>query len=78
MNRIRVGCIITALLGVMYAGAGLFDSLMAVAVGMIVAAVAVIGYGLCDWLEHHVYDRRMARERDAVWARRDAEASRGL
>jgi hypothetical protein len=77
MNRIRIGCIISALLGVMYAAASLMSSLTHMAVGVIIAAVAVIVFGLTQWLEDDIHDRRIARERDDVWARRDAEARNG-
>ena len=77
MNRIRIGCIISALLGVMYAAASLMSSLTHMAVGVIVAAVAVIVFGLTQWLEDDIHDWRIARERDDVWARRDAEARNG-
>ena len=77
MNRIRIGCIISALLGVMYAAASLMSSLTHMAAGVIVAAVAVIVFGLTQWLEDDIHDWRIARERDDVWARRDAEARNG-
>jgi hypothetical protein len=77
MNRIRIGCIIFALLGVMYAAASLMSSLGHMAAGVIVAAVAVIVFGLTQWLEDDIHDRRIARERDDVWARRDNEARNG-
>lgn len=67
--RIRIGSAVTALLGLIYAAAALFDSLDQVALGLLVAGVASTGWGLCDWLE----DRQIAEGRAAVWARRDRE-----
>lgn len=75
MNRIRMGLSVTILLGVMYAAIGLLESLAQFALGVIIAASAVIAYGLCDFIESHRVDT-MRRGRDAVWARRDAEANR--
>lgn len=73
LTRIRVGCSITALIGVMYAAVGLFDSLTHVAVGAIIASAGVIGYGLADWLDMR-REEETRRGRAATWARRDAEA----
>ena len=77
MNRIRIASVVAALLGVMYAAASLMSSLTHMAAGVIVAAVAVIVFGLTEWLEDDIHDRRIARERDDVWARRDNEARNG-
>jgi len=74
VNRVRFGCAVTVILGAMYAAAGLLHSLTDFAVGTVVAAAAVIGYGLVDFIEAH-QDEQTARGRDAVWARRDEEAS---
>jgi hypothetical protein len=76
-NRIRMGLAITMILGVIYAASALMVSLQQVAVGMIVAAVAALLYGLCDYIEFH-HDDRIAQTRMDVWARRDAESRRGL
>lgn len=75
MNRIRMGLSITILLGVIYAFAGLFDSLGHFALGVIVAAGAVIGYGLVDFIESR-RDNRIHQTRQEVWARRDAVDTR--
>lgn len=72
MNRVRIGLAITVILGAIYAAAGLFDSLHAFALGVIVSSLAVIGYGLVDFVEAH-RDEKLARGRAAVWARRDSE-----
>ena len=75
MNRIRMGLSLTILLGTMYAAIGLLDSLAQFALGVIIAATATIAYGFCDFLEDHRIEQTR-RGRDAVWARRDAEAAR--
>lgn len=70
MNRIRIGMALSVLLGVLYAGCGLLDSLTDFGVGLAVAALGVIGFGLCDFIE----DRHMRiwhEGREAVWARRE-------
>jgi len=77
MNRIRIASVVAALLGVMYAAASLMSSLTHMAAGVIVAALAVIVFGLTQWLEDDIHDR-LVRQRAEVWARRDAEADRGL
>ena len=74
MNRIRIGCAITVLLGTIYAFSGLLESLGHFAVGLIVAMVGVIGYGLVDFIESH-RDEQLHRERVKVWERRDEEAA---
>lgn len=53
MNRLRIGFSITALLGITYAAVSLLDSLTGVGVGLAVAAAAVIGYGLIEFIEEH-------------------------
>jgi len=75
VTRLRVGLSITIMIGALYAAAGLFDSLTKFGVGICVAATAVIGYGLLDFLDSH-QDEQTARGRDAVWARRDEEAKK--
>lgn len=73
MNRIRIGLAVTVLLGVIYSGAGLFESLTQFGVGMAVAAAAMIGYGLVDFVEARQAEKR-CRYRAEVWARRDYQA----
>ena len=73
LNRIRVGCAITVLLGVLYASGGLMESLTHFGIGVAVAATGLIGYGLCDFLDSH-RDEQLRRHRAEVWHRRDLEA----
>jgi uncharacterized membrane protein len=70
VNRIRVGCAVTVLLGTIYAFAGLLESLGQFAIGVIVAMIALILYGLLDFLEAH-RNEQLHRERIHVWERRD-------
>lgn len=77
MNRIRIGLLITAILGMIFASAGLFDSLLHVAIGLIVSGVAVLLYGLVDYLDAR-RDDELARGRAEVWARRDGSAYRSI
>jgi hypothetical protein len=70
MNRIRVGLTITAILGVIYAAAGLLNNLTEFGVGAAVAAAAIAGYGLCDFIDDH-HNEQIRRTRNHVWARRD-------
>lgn len=71
MNRIRIGMAISVVIGVIYAAAGLFDSLTNFGLGLAVASLGVIGYGLCDFIEdRHMHAMHQGRE--AVWARREA------
>lgn len=51
MTRIRIALVITMLLGAIYASTGLLTSLRDFGIGVAVAAAALVGYGLCDWLE---------------------------
>ena len=51
MSRIRFGMFITMLLGSIYAAAGLMTSLRDFGIGMAVAGTAVLGWGLCEWME---------------------------
>lgn len=51
MIPVRTALWITGFLGVLYATISLFSSLPEVGVGMAVAAVSVIGWGVCDWIE---------------------------
>ena len=68
--RIRVGLQLTAIIGLFYAAFGLFESLTKFALGLIVACLAVIAYGLLDTLES---DRRLSEGREKVWQRRDSQ-----
>jgi len=70
--RIRVGLQLTAIIGLFYAAFGLFESLTKFALGLIVACLAVIAYGLIDTLESES-DRRLSKGREKVWQRRDAQ-----
>lgn len=56
MTRIRIGLVITMLLGSMYAAVGLLDSLFQFGIGLAVAATAFVGYGLCDYLDDWAAD----------------------
>lgn len=73
MTRIRVALAITTIIGAIYAAAGLFDSLGQFALGTIIAATAVMGYGLVDYVEHRRREE-LSRYRAEVWHRRDLEA----
>jgi hypothetical protein len=70
VNRIRIGLALTFVIGCLYSAFGLFDSLTKFSAGMIVASLAVIGYGLVDHVEAE-HDNQICAERDRVWARRD-------
>lgn len=70
MTRIRIGFAISVLIGAMYAAASIFDSMTQFGVGLVVASLGVIGYGLCDFVEVR-HDELTAQAREAVWARRD-------
>jgi uncharacterized membrane protein len=70
MSRIRIGLALTFIIGSLYSAFGLFESLTKFSVGMVVACLAVIGFGLLDHLEAE-HDNRILREREQVWARRD-------
>lgn len=72
MNTLRFGFGVTTILGVIYAFAGMFDSLTDFGVGLVVASLGCIGYYCIDYIEAG-HDRRIAGCRDDVWARRDAE-----
>jgi len=67
--RIRIGLQLTFIIGLLYAAFGLFESLTKFAVGLIVACLAVIAYGLLDTVE----SERLTRGREKVWQRRDAQ-----
>lgn len=72
MTRIRVGLIITAILGVIYAAAGLLSNLTDFGIGVAVVAAAITLHGLVHYIETHE-SARAQQYRDRVWARRDAE-----
>lgn len=72
MNRIRFACFVTVILGCIYAFSGLMESLGHFSLGLIVAMLGVIGWGLTDFLEAH-RDEKHHQERLAVWRRRDEE-----
>jgi hypothetical protein len=70
--RIRIGLLLTAIIGLFYAAFGLFESLTKFAVGLIVSCLAVIAYGLLDTLESES-DRRLSEGREQVWQRRESQ-----
>jgi hypothetical protein len=72
MTRIRVGLVITMILGVIYAAAGLLSSLTDFGVGIAVVCVAMVLHGLCTYIAE-ADTERMQKLRDEVWARRDQE-----
>ena len=67
--RIRIGLQLTVIIGLLYAAFGLFESLTKFAVGLIVASLAVIAYGLLDTVE----SERLMQGREKVWQRRDSQ-----
>ena len=67
--RIRIGLQLTFIIGLLYAAFGLFESLTKFAVGLIVACLAVIAYGLLDTVE----SERLMQGREKVWQRRDSQ-----
>ena len=67
--RIRIGLQLTVIIGLLYAAFGLFESLTKFAVGLIVASLAVIAYGLLDTVEAE----RLTQAREKVWQRRDSQ-----
>jgi hypothetical protein len=72
MNRIRIGLVLTFIIGCLYASFGLFDSLTKFSLGIVVGSLAMIAYGLCDYLEVE-HEKQIRAERLRVWCRRDAE-----
>lgn len=68
--RVRIGLHCTAIIGLLYAAFGVFESLTKFALGLIVACCAVIAYGLLETLQSES-DRRLAEGRETVWQRRD-------
>lgn len=73
LNRIRIGCAITIIVGAVYASGGLMESLTKFGIGLAVAAAGLIAYGLCDFIESH-RDEQLRRYRAEVWHRRDLQA----
>ena len=51
MNRLRIGLVMSMILGLLYASFGIFESLTKFGVGVAVGAAAVVGLGLLDFLE---------------------------
>jgi biopolymer transport protein ExbB/TolQ len=72
MISVRVGLVLTFIVGCLYAAFGVFESLGKFALGLIVACVAVIIHGYLDYQQSD-HDYRITREREQVWARRDGE-----
>ena len=72
MMRIRIGLVVTFIIGCFYAAFGVFESLAKFGVGVIVACVAVIAHGYMDYRQSD-HDERISRQRDQVWARRDGK-----
>lgn len=70
MTRIRVGAVITMILGLIYAAAGLLSSLTDFGVGIAVVAAAIIVHGAATYVDERD-TRRMQEFRDRVWSRRD-------
>jgi hypothetical protein len=70
VNRIRIGLVLTFVIGSLYSAFGLFESLAKFGLGIIVASMAAITYGLVDYVEER-HDQLILDERDQVWCRRD-------
>lgn len=70
MTRIRVGAVITMILGLIYAAAGLLSSLTDFGVGIAVVAAAIVVHGAATYVDERD-TRRMQEFRDRVWSRRD-------
>lgn len=68
-NHTKIASAITTILGTIYAAAGLLNSLQEFALGTIIAALGIIGYGLST----NLHDHRIRIQRQHVWARRDHE-----
>lgn len=64
MNRIRIGLLLTMILGSIYAFSGLLTSLREFGIGVAVVAGAIVLHGLVTFIEQD--DRRLAR-RDGEW-----------
>lgn len=72
MIRLRVGLVVTMILGTIYAAAGLLSSLTDFGVGVAVVATAIVLHGLITHIEESE-SARMQRFRDQVWARREED-----
>lgn len=75
MNRLRIGFLLTAIIGALYSSAGIFDSLTQFGIGMAVAGAAILGYGCLDYIEDR-HDAQIYQTRQSVWARRCLEDDR--
>lgn len=73
VNAMRFGFLISALIASMYAFTALFVSLTEFGISLALAALAMIGYGLCDYLDRR-HNHRITRTREAVWVRRDRDS----
>ena len=51
MNRLRIGLVMSIMLGLLYASFGIFESLTKFGIGVAVGAAAAAGLGLLDYLE---------------------------
>ena len=51
MNRIRIGAFLTVILGGIFAAAGLMNNLRDFGIGVAVAGVAGLVYGLVDYID---------------------------
>ena len=73
MTRIRIGLVVTIMIGSMYAAAGLLTSLRDFGIGIAVAAFAFLAYGCIDFIEdrrHQNACREAAKEyHPATWWR---------
>lgn len=77
MNRLRIGFALTAIIGVIYAGSGLFDSLTQFAIGICVACIGITGYYGAEYVEARNREE-LARYRAEVWHRRNLEARQAM
>ena len=67
MNRLRIMCALLSIAGLLYAGAGVFESLWHFGVGVSIAGLGIVLFGLVDAVE----DSRIRECRERVWQRRD-------
>ncbi len=51
MNRIRIGAFLTVILGGIFAASGLMNSLWDFGIGLAVAGVGGLVYGLADYID---------------------------
>lgn len=68
----RVLFFLLTLAGIIYASAGLFSSLLDVALGLIACCVGLIGWGWIDYRDRR-HDAQIMVCRDHVWERRKKE-----